>query len=180
MATFFNEYFEIDAETLEKYGALNIDGELRAQVENYFYKLLARPTPRRRPPNAKERSEAARRTLLEFPQLIDYYIKLKEQNGDEAADLSAEKVFATEHMFIRQIADFQRTLRQETAFYLTGGGTYAEVHARVAYLKDVIENKGGHRLFYHDGEAIQREKDLQILYRLVWFGTPYARAKALG
>jgi hypothetical protein len=149
-------------------------------VENYFYKLLARPTPRRRPPNAKERSEAARRTLLEFPQLIDYYIKLKEQNGDEAADLSAEKVFATEHMFIRQIADFQRTLRQETAFYLTGGGTYAEVHARVAYLKDVIENKGGHRLFYHDGEAIQREKDLQILYRLVWFGTPYARAKALG
>jgi hypothetical protein len=24
MATFFNEYFEIDAETLEKYGALNI------------------------------------------------------------------------------------------------------------------------------------------------------------
>jgi hypothetical protein len=111
-------------------------------------------------------------TLLEFPQLIDYYIKLKEQNGDEAADLSAEKVIATEYMFIRQIADFQRTLRQETSFYLTGGGTFAEAHTRVAYLKDVIENKGGHKLFYHDGKAIQREKDLQILYRLVWFGTP--------
>jgi hypothetical protein len=39
-------------------------------------------------------------------------------------------------------------------------------------LKDVIENKGGHRLFYHDGVAVEREKDLQVLYRLVWFGTP--------
>ena len=144
--------------------------DLRAQVENYFYKVLVRP--RRRQPNAKERSEAARRTLLEFPQLIDYYIKLKEQHGDEAADISAEKVLATEYMFIRQIADIQHTLLRETAFYGTGGNTYEEAHARVAYLKDVIENKGGHRLFYHDGAPIQREKDLQILYRLVWFGTP--------
>jgi hypothetical protein len=75
-------------------------------------------------------------------------------------------------MFIRQIADIQHTLLQQTAFYKTSGNTYEEAHARVAYLKDVIENKGGHRLFYHDGVAIQREKDLQILYRLVWFGTP--------
>lgn len=146
------------------------DPELRAQVENYFYKVLVRP--RRRHPNAKERSEAARRALLEFPKLIDYYIKLKEQNGDEAADISAEKVLATEYIFIRQIADIQHTLLRETAFYGTGGNTYEEAHARVSYLKDVIEHKGGHRLFYHDGEPIQREKDLQILYRLVWFGTP--------
>jgi hypothetical protein len=27
-------------------------------------------------------------------------------------------------------------------------------------------------LFYHDGKPIQRESDLQILYRFVWFGTP--------
>jgi hypothetical protein len=42
----------------------------------------------------------------------------------------------------------------------------------VAFLKDVIENKGGHRIFYHEGLPIEREKDLQILYRLVWFGSP--------
>jgi hypothetical protein len=38
--------------------------------------------------------------------------------------------------------------------------------------KDVIENKGGHRIFWHDGKPLEREKDLQIHYRLVWFGTP--------
>jgi hypothetical protein len=39
-------------------------------------------------------------------------------------------------------------------------------------LKDVIENKGGHRLFYHNGKAITRESDLHILFRFVWFGSP--------
>jgi hypothetical protein len=39
-------------------------------------------------------------------------------------------------------------------------------------LKDVIENKGGHRIFYHDGVAIQRESDLQIIFRFVWYGSP--------
>lgn len=47
-----------------------------------------------------------------------------------------------------------------------------EAHRRLAYLKDVIENKGGHKLFYHKGVAIQRESDLQILFRFVWFGSP--------
>ncbi|MGY2930426.1 hypothetical protein [Bradyrhizobium sp. 45] len=75
--------------------------------------ILDKPGRRRRP-SAKERPEAARRTLLEFPQLIDYYIKLKEQHGGEAADLSAEKVLATEYTFIRQVADIQHTLLRET------------------------------------------------------------------
>ena len=50
---------------------------------------------------------------------------------------------------------------------------YEESHKRLAYLKDVIENKGGHRIFYHDGVAIQRESDLQIIFRFVWYGSPF-------
>jgi hypothetical protein len=40
------------------------------------------------------------------------------------------------------------------------------------YLKDVIENKDGYRIFYHDGVPIQKEEDVQILYRLTWRATP--------
>jgi hypothetical protein len=36
----------------------------------------------------------------------------------------------------------------------------------------VIENKGGHRIFYIGGRPIEREEDLQILFRLTWFATP--------
>lgn len=35
----------------------------------------------------------------------------------------------------------------------------------------MIENKGGHRIFYVKGVPIQRESDLHILYRLTWFAT---------
>jgi hypothetical protein len=40
------------------------------------------------------------------------------------------------------------------------------------FLKDVIENKGGHRIFYLDGQPIEREADLHILYRFTWHATP--------
>ena len=36
----------------------------------------------------------------------------------------------------------------------------------------MIENKGGHKIFYRDGQPIQSEADLHILFRLTWFGTP--------
>ena len=44
---------------------------------------------------------------------------------------------------------------------------------KALFLKDVIENKGGHRIFYNKGKPIKREADLQILYRLVWHGTSF-------
>lgn len=36
----------------------------------------------------------------------------------------------------------------------------------------MIENKDGYRLFWKDNQPIRKEEDLQLLYRLTWFGTP--------
>ena len=127
---------------------------------------------RNREANQKERADAAAETVLQFPALLDYYIKLKEENGEKASDLSSEKVSFTEIVFVHQLRELQELLKANTAFYRTGRTTYQEAHARLAYLKDVIEKKGGHRIFYSDGKPIASEKDLQILYRLVWFGSP--------
>jgi hypothetical protein len=66
----------------------------------------------------------------------------------------------------------RRDLATETDFYKIAGDTYEEAHQRLAYLKDHIENKDGYKIFYVDGKPIQRERDLQILYNLVWYGTP--------
>src|SRR5258707_7507354 len=97
---------------------------------------------------------------------------MKENSGDEARDISAEKVFQTKLVFETQVRDLQENLATHTAFYKKAGNTYDEAHERLAYLKDVIENKGGHRIFYHDGVAVKRESDLQIIFRFVWFGSP--------
>jgi len=146
------------------------DAQLRTQVANYFDKVLARPKDRE--PNERERGEAAVKTILEYPQLLDYYIRIKEDTGDKATNVSSEKVFATEHVYVRQLQEMQSLLNSLTPFYRMGRSSYEEAHARLQYLKDVIENKGGHRLFYHEGKPVERESDLQILYRLVWFGSP--------
>ena len=146
------------------------DAQLRAQVSNYFNSVLVRH--RDRHSSQKERDDAAASTILQFPELLDYYIKLKEEKGSEASDISSERVNATELLFVYHLQELQKLLNASTLFYKIGRTTYEEAHSRLAYLKDVIENKGGHRIFYHDGEPIEREKDLQILFRLVWFGTP--------
>jgi hypothetical protein len=146
------------------------DAELRGQVFNYFERVLSKPIGRE--PTQKDRDEAAARTIMTFPQLIEYYIRLKENSGDQARDISSEKVIETKQLFETQVRELQETLAVQTAFYDMSVSTYSEAHARLAYLKDVIENKGGHRIFYHDGVAVQRESDLQIIFRFVWFGSP--------
>lgn len=162
------------------------DAQLRAAVFNYFELELHRrakvSTPNKgrrrrrqkeRKPTQKERSSAVVAVMQKFPQIIDFYIRLKEIRGDEAVDVSEERVLAIEYLFIEQLQQLQSVLLEQTDFYKVGKTTYEEAHARLAYLKDVIENKGGHRFFYDGkGEPIEREKDLHVLYRLVWFGTP--------
>lgn len=147
-----------------------LDMELRMQVNNYFAKVLVRSKDRE--PTKKDIAEAARKTVLEFPKLIDYFIRYKEENGDQAENISARKVSFSEYFYIVQIKELQEALVKQTGFYQIDGGTREEARQRLEYLRDVIENKGGHRIFYADGKPIQREADLQIMYRLVWFGTP--------
>jgi hypothetical protein len=149
------------------------DVALRAAVSNYFDLALKRRSNPRKPPSQQDRTASAAATIRQFPQLIDYYIKLKEMHGEDAVDLSAEKVLQTEIQFSKRLREILQPLLADTDFYKTAGGTYAEAHARLAYLQHVIEDNGGWRIFYdEEGEPFRRENDLQILYRLVWFGTP--------
>lgn len=146
------------------------DNELRGQVFAYFDSVLAKPLDRE--PSAEEHAEAVIKTYLNFPELVDWYIKYKEDNGDKAKDISSEKVALTKFMFEHQVKDIQAQLAAETGFYGVTGSTYEETHQRLAYFKSVIEDKGGHRIFWHGNECIQRESDLQILCKFIWYGTP--------
>ena len=41
------------------------------------------------------------------------------------------------------------------------------------YLKHVIENNDGYRVFYVDGKPVKRESDLHTMYRLTWYATTF-------
>ncbi len=106
------------------------DEQLRWQVSNYFQQVL--PRYPRKEASQKEYDEAARQTILQFPQLIDYYIRQREQRGDEASSIASERVRLTEQLLILQLKELQRLLQSQTAFYSVPGNTYEEAHERVA------------------------------------------------
>ena len=68
--------------------------------------------------------------------------------------------------------ELQQALNTLSDFYKTGSSSKEESHKRIAYFKDVIEHKGGHKAFHYKGKSIGTEEDLQRMFRLVWYGTP--------
>lgn len=139
--------------------------ELRALVNQYFQSVLPHT------PKKEEKHRAIRQVIRKFPQVLEYYIRLKEESGDQAASISQEQVEQTETLFVRQVREFVDTSLVGTEFYATSGDTLEEARARVLYLKHVIEDRDGYRFFYVDGQPLQRESDLQLLYLLTWFAS---------
>lgn len=142
------------------------DAQLRAQVNEYFLQRLTEEM------TEKERRAVAAATAKQFPAVLDYYIKHKEDTGEEAHKVSSEKVRETEVQFVEHIRDLVATHLVGTEFYELGD-SFEESLRRVMFLKDVIENKDGYRIFYADGKPLKREADLQIMYRLTWYATSY-------
>lgn len=142
------------------------DEQIRSQVNQYLARKLTEKS------STKEQNKVYGAVLKQFPALIEWYIRWKEEHGDEAVSQSEVKVSETEEQFVRQLGEFIRKLEAETEFYRRGIDTYEECRARLQFLKEEIENNGGHRLFYHKGKAVQRESDMQILFRLTWLASP--------
>jgi hypothetical protein len=136
---------------------------LRAQVNDYLLRLLPKD------PRKKEISAAASAALRKFPELIDRYIRYKEDNGDRAIALSEERVRETEDVFIQHVRDLVKDLNDSGAFYQEDPNTYASSLKRVNFLKQVIENNDGYRFFYVKGQPVKRESDLQLMFRLTWY-----------
>lgn len=145
--------------------------ELRGQLNNYLLSQLALDPDNE--PKEEDKRRAVAKSLREFPVVLEYYILHKEDQGEQAAVISSEKVLDTETQFIRQLGEFVSSHLAGTEFYEQRGDTYEEARRRVLFLKNVIENKDGYRLFYLRGEPLQREQDLQILYLLTWRATPF-------
>ena len=139
--------------------------QLRAQVSNYFRSILPKK------PSREQINYAISSAINQFPNILDYYIRNKENEGKKAISISNDRVLEAEAQYILQIKQLSEILQHQSGFYQTDGETYEEAHLRVRFLKDVIENKDGYRLFYVKGKPIERESDLQILYRLTWLAS---------
>jgi hypothetical protein len=141
------------------------DPAQREKINRYLQRQLG-PDPTRK----KER-EAAQATISVFPELIDLYIRLKEETGDRARTLSEEEVARTRLQFVAAVRDAISDLAGRTDFFDRSWTTYQECLARVAYFKNYVENQDGYRLFNRRGVTFSKEEDLQLVFGLVWGGT---------
>lgn len=139
---------------------------LRSQIDAYFQRVLPEHA------TANEERAAIEKTLRHFPALIDHYIRDKEDRGDEAIRRSKLKVTEAEHRYIQNLGQLAALIAQTSEFYTTPSTTLEETRKKILFLKHVIEDQDGYRLFYVDGKQVEREKDLQILFKLVWEGSP--------
>ncbi|WP_198961704.1 hypothetical protein [Pseudonocardia sp. MH-G8] len=143
------------------------DGELRSRVNAYFAKALGRR------PTKQDRSEAIEKTLREFPELIDYYIRLKEEQGDLAAEQSLLRVRDAEKTFRVAAEAASLGLASSTEFYETPLNSYADALRRVQFFKQYVENQDGYLLINPKSGRLGTEKDVQLFFGLVWFGSPF-------
>ena len=149
------------------------NNQLRNEIFNYFQKKLPKP-PKNKKNTQKEITQAIQSTIRQFPEIIKWYIKQKEENKEGAKNISKQKVQEVETIFIHQISSFVETLMEKTDFYeISPQSSYGEALQRIDFLKQVVENNDGYRLFYIDGKPIKREDDLQIIYRLTWFASDF-------
>lgn len=149
------------------------NAQLKHEVFNYYLKCLPKAEKNKKN-TQKEITKAVHETITQFPEIIKFYVKLKEENKEGAKNISKQNVEKVEAIFIQKLQEFVQLLFEASEFYnYSGNSSYEESLSRIQYLKTVIEDNDGYRLFYIDGNPIKREEDLQIIYRLTWFASDY-------
>ena len=146
------------------------DATLRFALNQYLSDVLPR---KKKEMSRTEKEHAATALIAEHPEIIDHYIKYKEDNEEEATTISKQVVQEVKQLFNCQLQELTSLLYTRTGFYASAGNSYAEAYARVMFLKNVIEDMDGYRIFYIQGKPLRRESDLQIMYRLVWYATEF-------
>lgn len=138
------------------------DGQTRAQVDNYFRKRLAVN------PSAKDIRAARIATLRQFPELVDHYIALKEEDRDQASAESMKKTLDTRTVMRDLVQLLAGDLKGRTDFYSSPWSSFDEAHDAVATFKHYIEHQDGHKLI-NGGSSVRfsREADVQLFFGLL-------------
>jgi hypothetical protein len=143
------------------------NGELRGQLNNHFAMQLSSVD---RPTN-EDIARAVDEVVQRHPEVLDYFILDREDRGNEAQSVSSERVQRAREIFVTGLRRLAADILGPRGFYDIGPDSYEDALARVKFLKHAIEDLDGWRFFYVKGKPVEREGDLQLIFRLVWFGS---------
>ena len=138
--------------------------QLRAKINRYFDSILKKDESGKI--TKKDKDKAKLQIYQEYPELIDLFVKIKEDSGDKAVAISNEIVAQTKTIFIDLANEIKEKLLSETDFYEQKQDSFQDTYRRLLYFKNWVENKGGWKLFYNKKREITNEPELQLLFKL--------------
>ncbi len=143
------------------------NASLRTAVNEFFRSHLPRK------PSKKDKSYAFLKTIRKFPDLVDYYIKLKEDKKTEFSSATISEINVLKAELLDALTPLCDILNNNSDFYKVNSNSYKEALQRAFFLKDVIENNDGYRIFYDGSKPIAKEDTIQRIFRLTWYASLY-------
>ena len=144
------------------------NSELRDRINDVYNHSL----PRRRP-RSDDRSRAVARVVQQYPEFMDYYIRLKESRKDEARQQSGKIVDDAMRFYIGNTTCFISMLSQRGFYDMPESDLFEAARRRIMFMKDVIENQDGYKLLYNNGRPVGKERELQLMFKLTWYATRF-------
>ena len=140
--------------------------ELRTKINRFFFDHLAIKLNKKRQPekdySKKSKRNALLKTVLEFPEALDYYIKYKEQNKDNAL-----KYHIAEPEFVNFFSDataLKNEIKKGKFKKLT---SFDDCISRISFFKQKLESNSND--LYFKNKPLQ-EKHLRLIFKNVTYG----------
>ena len=158
-----NDFLERDTTIIN-----SIDNEeLRSKVNIYFeQQLLQKKTKTwvEKDYSQRSRSIALLKTTYEFPQILDYYIRYKENNSQEALVYNQEVVL--EMQKINQDVEVMKSSLGE--FTTTSLVMLDDCLSRIHFFKQKMESNSN--VLFQDGKNL-KEKQMQLFFKMSTYGS---------
>lgn len=121
----------------------------------------------------KIEKDAFKELVSAYPELYDYYIKIRESDTDEIRNQCMNELNKQLEKLLVASKGLISLFDQNKYTYIENCSAREEARNRLSYFKHIIENCDGYKNLYVKGEQIAKENDLQRLFRFVWYGTSY-------
>ncbi len=139
---------------------------LRNAINEFFRSHLPKK------PTKKDKLYAFNKTVRKFPDLVDFYIKSKEDKKFEVTSVSSAEIKRLKEELIDILTPLCELLDANSEFYKVIPNSYEEALQRALYLKEVIETNDGYRIFYDGSIPIAKEDTIQRIFKLTWYASP--------
>lgn len=159
------------------------DEALREKLSRYFKSRIIANSPSKIDkktgkevikPTQKSKRISAKETIEVFPEVIEYYIKNKEENGEQAVQIGTEKIEQTNKFVEEQFRKFATLAENFGGLSNNKPSSFEESLQASLYFKECVELHDGYKNLYYKDSVLGLipfdEPSIQRLYWFVWNG----------